>query len=480
MNVSSKTMKQTFNNVRKSLRKYAQDEFKIVGNGLLETYNKNINLLKISTGQDLLNLEIKEATQSRDRIGYYNYKGRDIMINIDDIERNKEKILEYIRTGPDGLMTHPFFKLIEQEPLFYSEIYETMLRPMLKLSANKLKQKMKENSRLLLSETEIKNLNNVLYLRKLVKRNLQFLDVLLMTKGDFGFIENKKNEDIWYHHLINKETPDNSLQFVPNPGEQVLLDVPYGIQEMLVVRNKKVEDSQKGYIKTGKETGPSTQNYDARNQKACLNGLMISPLLSANTPLDNFKNDLANNLQKVICGSETTKISSIILLCWSLGYDHLTLISSNCRAESSTYKGFRAQTDESKTIGNVKNQSIFKVFEEKYKLIRKSAKRKSKSQSQIVKRRNSSTKSVRNLVNNSKKCPKGKQLYEQTKRCRKIIKKCVPPKKLYKPTNRCRTKKCQPGKKLFKPTNRCRKITKKCPEGKYLFIPTNRCRKTNL
>ena len=480
MNVSSKTMKQTFNNVRKSLRKYAQDEFKIVGNGLLETYNKNINLLKISTGQDLLNLEIKEATQSRDRIGYYNYKGRDIMINIDDIERNKEKILEYIRTGPDGLMTHPFFKLIEQEPLFYSEIYETMLRPMLKLSANKLKQKMKENSRLLLSETEIKNLNNVLYLRKLVKRNLLFIDVLLMTKGDFGFIENKKNEDIWYHHLINKETPDNLLTFRPNPGEPVLLDVPYGIQEMLVVRNKKVEDSQKGYIKTGKETGPSTQNYDARNQKACLNGLMISPLLSANTPLDNFKNDLANKLQKVICGSETTKISSIILLCWSLGYDHLTLISSNCRAESSTYKGFRAQTDESKTIGNVKNQSIFKVFEEKYKLIRKSAKRKSKSQSQIVKRRNSSTKSVRNLVNNSKKCPKGKQLYEQTKRCRKIIKKCVPPKKLYKPTNRCRTKKCQPGKKLFKPTNRCRKITKKCPEGKYLFIPTNRCRKTNL
>ena len=65
MNVSSKTMKQTFNNVRKSLREYFKDEFESVNNELLETYNKNINLLKISTGEELANVEIKEENQSK-------------------------------------------------------------------------------------------------------------------------------------------------------------------------------------------------------------------------------------------------------------------------------------------------------------------------------------------------------------------------------------------------------------------------------
>ena len=510
MNVSSKTMKQTFNNVRKSLREYFKDEFESVNNELLETYNKNINLLKISTGEELANVEIKEENQSKDLIGYYNYKARDVMINIDDIEGNKEKIREYIRTGPDKLMKYPFFRLIEENNKDAIEQVAMIFEKILEVPINNRYKIMKKSSKILnrplqemylLSESELKILKNTRHLHKLIKRNLRFLNVMLMDKGSVGFLENKKNEDIWYHHIINEETPDNFLRFRPNPDESPLFDSTYGIQEMLVVRNNKVEESQKGYIKTGEETGPSTQNYDARNQKGCSNGLMISPFRSTNSPLLNFKNNLSKELKKVICESETTQISSIILLCWSLGYEHLTLFSSNCRSNSSTDKGFRAQTDESKTIGNVKNKSLFKDFEEKYNLIRKSVKRKTKGQSKSVKRKKSSSenqfliqipeeaygnsskssaKRIRNRVNKSKKCPKGKKLYEPTNRCRKITKKCLQPKKLYKPTNRCRTKKCQSGKKLFKPTNRCRKITKKCPQDKFLFRPTKRCRKKFL
>ena len=519
-NISSLQLKKTFNNVRN----YNRNTSNII---MIENHDKIINLFQntyenIPIMYTIANLDEKNSNlflnpKEPDYSFLKNKVKKNLIVNSDWIIRENNK----------AILEIPIVKSSHKNDKFMTWVKDQLsLNPLLSPNEYNVGDEKKINSTNFLKYYDFKSLSlsqkkKLKHIRYKIYTYIYYTTRYLSDRITEYF--NWKQGHFMYDGILNEKTPDQGLNFFPNPGETNYEQ--FGLHRLL-------------YVKDGKHYfNKKTNNLPKfSNQKYCsISSLKQNDIYKSIAKKPVYYEDIIayinNYLYLDICNSiknrETVPLSLIILQAWADDMDHLTIFSIACRKYSNydkyqTNDALRRATSESKSqiINKIKpiKKSLQRALTQKLKF-NKHKKQKSnfKGRKNKVTRKNNINKEQKSkkikLHSVTKKCPTGSSINPKTNRCRKNCPAnhvrhekgyCVHHKKSKKLKLHSVTKKCPTGSSINPKTNRCRKncpvnhvrhekgycvhhkkskkiklhsVTKKCPPGSSINPKTNRCRK---
>lgn len=363
--VSSKNMETYFRKNRKILRENYLNLFDRLNLQKISDDIKDFNKMYKKINKNGLK-EFNITKNTKKKYSYNNIHNNEIEIpdNLEEImEFNRKQIYKYFTSNVDPL-TFVSLKKVYEAILYNPKILDTnkKLRKSLMIpeyeSNNIIKRKFKS---LTFNKTTA---------LKYINRNNSAIQILenLPKQKDYENFNNYKNNNVWFHQLINKTVYNTHLTLQPHDKDNEIKYNVRGVHTLFNVQNKKKLSDNK--LLKNDDLQSCLDNIHKMN--VCNNFKSepehITELLKKkklhskkdDLMIETNKKMLKDKLLNKICNFKIASTAEIIMLYWCFNYQHLTLYQHTCRGwttENLKEKINRIQTPSSMNISKIKLNS---------------------------------------------------------------------------------------------------------------------------
>ena len=509
--ITSKLMKENFKESRVILKNLEHSREKT--EEMFVRYNKHLKkwnqINELDDKKALSELKISVVPNAVSNYSYHNFTTKKYSSNVKKtLDTNKKELMNIFEPKIEEKEKDELLRIIDLYGVwlrdFEGKTFENFLQDTCDGDVDIFMNKYKIPSKhrlIFKSRNDVKIDKIKLYYKTIIK--------LLNTSTEIYFYhmhDDVQNNTVWYHELIDERALDRAYSLSRPSSESERSDALYGLNILFNYADGQQISNSVPYKPTGNETGPVESDVTYRNQNLCELNIMskMLGLSSVQQTQDKYKQDLIRICISRICGNKVSNLSEILVLFWSLNYEHVTLYIHGCRGGSQDNRDYKLETSSTPNNNYVRpNSTELRRIEEHYekrindyKKTKKSKKSKSSKRSTklrnktsssegwitsknatikrksvtkwqpITQRKMSSSSKGFTRTKESKRCPNGQKRNKDTGNCEPKIKKW----KVVQ--NRDKTSSSKRSRSI---TSTGTKKHKRCPNGQRRNKSTGNC-----